>query len=48
MNGLAPKSVYDLPSHVVSAFHEVGDNDAVSDSFSPVRAKKALQWEDIT
>jgi hypothetical protein len=26
----------------VSAFHEVGDNDTVSDSFSSVRTKKAL------
>ena len=48
MNWLAPKSVYNLTSHVVSALHQVGDNDAVSDSFSSVRAKKALQCEGIT
>jgi hypothetical protein len=48
MNWLAPKSVYNLASHVVSAFHEIGNNDAVTDSFSSIRAKKALQCEDIT
>jgi uncharacterized protein (DUF111 family) len=47
MNWLAPKSVYDLASHVVSAFHEVGDNDTVADSFSSVRAKKALPCEGV-
>jgi hypothetical protein len=28
---------------VVSAFHQVGHNDTVPDSFSSVRAKKALK-----
>jgi hypothetical protein len=48
MHGLTSERIHDLAGHVVSAFHEVGDNDAVADSFSSVRAKKALQRWRIT
>jgi hypothetical protein len=43
MHGLTLERIHDLAGYVVSAFHEVSDNDTVSDSFSSVRAKKALQ-----
>jgi hypothetical protein len=43
VDGLASESIHDLASYVMSAFHEVGDNDAIPDSFPSVRAKKTLQ-----
>jgi hypothetical protein len=43
MHGLTLERIHDLAGYVVSAFHEISDNDTVSDSFSSVRAKKALQ-----
>jgi hypothetical protein len=48
MNGLTSEGVHDLAGHVVSTFHEIGDNDAVANSFSPVRAKEALKCESVT
>jgi hypothetical protein len=44
MHRLTFEAIHDLASYMVSAFHEVGNNDTVSDSFSSVRAKKALQF----
>jgi hypothetical protein len=41
--GLAFESIHDLARYVVCALHEIGDNDAVSDSFSSVAAEKTLQ-----
>jgi hypothetical protein len=43
MHRLTFEGIHDLAGYVVSAFHEVGNHDTVSDSFSSVRAKKALQ-----
>jgi hypothetical protein len=43
MNWLTAERIHDLARHVMSAFHQVCDNDTVSDSFSSVRTKKALQ-----
>jgi uncharacterized protein (DUF111 family) len=45
MNRLATEGVHDLASHVVSAFHEIGDNDTVADSFSSIGTKKTLDFE---
>jgi hypothetical protein len=47
MNRLAPERIHDLAGHVVSAFHQVGDNDAIADSFSSVRPKEASHCEGI-
>jgi hypothetical protein len=43
VNGSAFESIHDLARYVVCALHEIGDNDAVSDSFSSVAAEKTLQ-----
>jgi hypothetical protein len=43
MYGLTSERIHDLAGYVVSAFHEVGDDDTVPDSLSSVRPKKALQ-----
>jgi hypothetical protein len=43
MNRLTSERVNDLAGYMVSAFHKVGDNDTVADSFSSIRAKEALQ-----
>jgi uncharacterized protein (DUF111 family) len=48
MDGLASESIHNLASYVMSAFHEVGDNDAIPDSFSSVRAEESLQCGQIT
>jgi hypothetical protein len=41
MNGLTSERIHDFAGHVVSALHEIGDNNAVSNSFSSVGAKKS-------
>ena len=43
VDGLASKSVHNLAGDVMCTFHKVGDDDAIPDSFSSVRAEKALQ-----
>jgi len=43
MHGLTFERIHNLAGYVVSAFHKEGDHDAVSDSFSSIRAKKALE-----
>jgi hypothetical protein len=43
VNLLSFERIYDLAGYMMSAFHEVGDNDTVSDPFSSVGTKKTLQ-----
>jgi len=43
MHRLTSERIHNLAGYVVSAFHQVGHNNAVADSFSSIRAKKALQ-----
>jgi hypothetical protein len=48
MNRLSSKRPGDLAGNMMSAFHQVGDNNTVSDSFSSIRAKKTLQCGSVT
>ena len=43
VNGLAFESIHDLARYVVCTLHEIGDNNAVPDSFSSVTPEKTMQ-----